>query len=98
MDGGKASYSGEKEMTKDEILDLAKECNVPTSFSEINLSNCNIEIEILQFARLIAEKEFKSGFLAGWYESGEGFNSECGCSIRTVLEMCNEEFKRREQQ
>jgi hypothetical protein len=79
-------------MTKEEILEMAKQVDVWVA------GQSPYQTQLEKFARLVAEKEFKSGFLAGWYESGEGFNSECGCSLKTVLEMCNEEFKRRKQQ
>jgi hypothetical protein len=47
------------------------------------------------FASLIAEQEFKKGFYAGWDESGEGFNSECGTTHNRVYEMCITAWKER---
>ena len=48
-----------------------------------------------RFAEFIAEQEFKRGFYAGWGESGEGFNSECGTTDNRVYEMCMEAWEER---
>jgi hypothetical protein len=79
-------------MTKDEILEMARQADVWVAGQPL------YQTQLEKFAKLIAEKEFKSGFLAGWYESGEGFNSECGCSLKKVLEMCDEAIRARGQE
>jgi hypothetical protein len=77
-------------MTKDEILEMAKKAG---------FLDPQIIFEPLEdFARLVAKKAFKAGFLAGWNESGEGFNSEYGCSTERVLEMCDEAIRARGQE
>ena len=33
---------------------------------------------------------FTDGFIAGFGESGEGFNSECGASSNDIVDLCKE--------
>jgi hypothetical protein len=51
--------------------------------------------QMLLLASLVAEEEFKKGFYAGWDESGEGFNADCGASHNRVYEMCIENWEER---
>ena len=75
-------------MTKDEIIEMARQAKaipIHKDFNQLALIGTeNIEA----FAELVAEKEFKKGFYAGWEESGEGFNSEYECLKSRVIEMC----------
>lgn len=82
-------------MTQDEAINLAVECGFTiTHLGESPLlmaSGRNVE----RFAKMLCKKMFQEGFHAGWDESGEGFNSEYGCTAMRVAEMCDEAWETR---
>jgi hypothetical protein len=51
MDGGKESQPGEKEMTKDEILELARQADVWVAGQPL------YQAQLEKFAKLVAKKE-----------------------------------------
>ena len=62
-------------MTQDEIIQLARQAGVEDS-NEYDHLVCT-EVELVAFAKLVAEKTFEQGFYAGFKASGEGWNGEC---------------------
>ena len=83
-------------MTKDEIIDMAKEAGLAIGVAldgsksvgkhedkSFAVNRLPLD-DFVAFVKLVAEKAFKEGFFAGFEASGEGFNGEYPYSDRYI--------------
>jgi len=68
-------------MTKEEIIAMANQANLPYDYVGGELMWLN---KLEQFAKLVADKAYEEGFFAGFEASGEGFNGEYPYSDRCI--------------